>query len=249
MKSRQVVSLICLTALLISAACKITAPEIAMAQEAQVINSAFDRTISVQPSDISKIEIHSLDKNGHRYGSFKKLFKALKEKGQQPSALINAGMVEPDGSAVGLLIVAGSRLHEINLMQGKGNFFMGKKGVFGITKKGKAEIFEPSAKSNFENFEYATQSGPLLIQQGRIVAEDDWRNPKSRSAVGISVDGSVTFVQDSSKGLRQLAEDGIKAGFKDMLFLDGGGYDCIATNESEVEANYIGIYAGIISIR
>ncbi len=249
MRSRHVVILICLAALVILVVNTNTAPENAIAQETQVTNSAFDRAISVHPSEISKIEIHSLDKNGHRYGSFKKLFKALKERGQQPSALINAGMVEPDGSAVGLLIVAGSWLHEVNLMQGKGNFFMGKKGVFGITKEGKAEIFEPSAKSNFENFAYATQSGPLLIQEGRIVAEDDWRNPKSRSAVGISVDGSVTFVQDSSKGLRQLAEDGIKAGFKDMLFLDGGGYDCIATNESEAEANYIRIYAGIISIR
>lgn len=246
MRSHRAVSLLCLSALILPAACKFTTPDSVQAQEVQAQLAAFDKAVSVPPQEVKGIKIYSMNQPHQRGGTFQNLFEALKRAGRKPAALINGGMVEPDGSAVGLLIVDGAEVHRVNLHAGTGNFYMGKKGAFAITKDNKAEIFEPTAGISYDRFNYATQSGPLLIQNGTIVAGADWRNAKSRSAVGISDDGSVTFVQDSSKGLRELAEDGKRAGFQNMLYLDGGGYDCIA--RSEREANSGMKYAAIISV-
>lgn len=211
-------------------------------------NGTFDRVVEVAPENAKRIKIYYKDAKGVSYGSISNLFERLKERGVTPKALINGGMVDVDGKPVGLLIVDGSLIRGLNLHKGKDNFSMGKHGVFAITKRGKAIVFNPEEKrgSLLRSLQYATQSGPLLVSHGKVVAGKDWNKPNSRSAVGVTKDGGAVFVQSNSIGLHAFAEACRKRGLQDVLYLDGGSYNCIAREPSE--ANLVQRYAGIIAV-
>ncbi|MCX6379971.1 MAG: phosphodiester glycosidase family protein [Armatimonadetes bacterium] len=212
-------------------------------------DSVFERVVEVAPEQAKRVKIYYKDAKGVSYGSLANLFEQMKAKDIKPKALINGGMVDIDGKPVGLLIVDGNTIRGLNMHNGKENFSMGKHGVFAITKSGKALVFNPAERRSgafLRSLKYATQSGPLLVSHGKIVAGKDWNRLNSRSAVGVTKAGGVVFVQSASIGLRAFAEACRKRGMWDALFLDGGGYSCVAREPSE--ANFVQRYAGIISV-
>lgn len=229
-------------------ACRSSPPIQDAARSNSSSDSVFERVVEVAPEQAKRVKIYYKDAKGVSYGSLANLFEQMKAKNIKPKALINGGMVDIDGKPVGLLIVDGNTICGLNMHNGKENFSMGRHGVFAITKSGKALVFNPAERRGgafLRSLKYATQSGPLLVSHGKIVAGKDWNRLNSRSAVGVTKAG-VVFVQSASIGLHAFAEACRRRGMWDALFLDGGSYNCVAREPSE--ANFVQKYAGIISV-
>ncbi len=144
----------------------------------------------------SEIRLYHRDyMTGEPYGSFSALSSALWRQHQFIVFAMNGGMYHRDLSAVGLYIENGNETTSISTSGGWGNFHMQPNGVFFI-EKGGAGVLETSAYLNANKKpEFATQSGPMLVIDGklhpRFLADSD--SFKRRNGVGVSPDGVVHF--------------------------------------------------------
>jgi uncharacterized protein YigE (DUF2233 family) len=138
----------------------------------------------------------------------------------------NAGMFHPDYSPVGLYIENGRELVRANAKSGYGNFHMKPNGIFYVGGQG-AGILETGAfLRQRPQAEFATQSGPLLVLDGRLHPRfsREGGSRKYRNGVGVRDASAVVFA---------ISEDEVSFGsfarlFRDRLncanalFLDGG---------------------------
>ena len=83
-----------------------------------------------------------------------------------PIALMNAGMFHPDHRPVGLEILEGEITSSINLDTGQGNFFLLPNGVFAVDRYNHPHILSSTTFDPSLHWRFATQSGPLLLQDG-----------------------------------------------------------------------------------
>lgn len=161
------------------------------------------------------------DAGGKAYGSLAALAKT------EPFVLaMNAGMYHEDRSPVGLHIENGVEQSPLNLGDAPGNFFMKPNGVFYVGRDGSAGVMESSAfaASGIEP-EQATQSGPMLVIDGRMHPrfEEDGASRYIRNGVG--ADGGSRVVLAISRqpvslgGFARLFRD--ELGVKNALFFDG----------------------------
>lgn len=139
----------------------------------------------------SKIAILWKDGKGNIITSFQKLKQVMPD----VSYAMNGGIYMADLTPCGLLVQEGRKLRPLKILKGgNDNFSMQPQGVFAITKTGKAIIVAAiDAKPN--EYNYATQSAPMLVINGQI----NPRLTKSESAVvrngvGILPDGRVLLV-------------------------------------------------------
>jgi uncharacterized protein YigE (DUF2233 family) len=159
------------------------------------------------------------------YGSLAALAAALKTKGERLMFAMNAGMFKEDQSPVGLYIEDRRKLHEADTRGGVSNFHMKPNGVFwigdsvaGITETSRYLASPPSAR-------YATQSGPMLIINGKIHPRirPDGTSLKTRNGVGTCDGGAVAFAIAEEPvtfdAFARLFRDGL--GCQNALFLDG----------------------------
>ncbi|MBD9372659.1 phosphodiester glycosidase family protein [Rhizobium sp. ARZ01] len=108
---------------------------------------------------------------------------------------MNAGMYHPDYAPVGLLVENGIVRRPLNLDDGHGNFFLKPNGVFYVGR-GTAGVMGAEAYARARpEVAYATQSGPMLVIDGRIhprfLPQSDSLN--IRNGVGMMPDGRVAF--------------------------------------------------------
>jgi uncharacterized protein YigE (DUF2233 family) len=159
--------------------------------------------------------------DGEAYASFDRLTQT--ERGLVFA--MNAGMYHKDWSPVGLYVESGHELKRANTANGPGNFHMKPNGVFyatadraGVLETGRFLRQKPRA-------EIATQSGPMLVIDGKIHPKisEDGVSRKMRNGVGVRdphtaifaiSDGPVTFGE-----FARLFKDGL--GTPNALFLDG----------------------------
>ena len=132
---------------------------------------------------------------GKPYGSFEALSSALWRQHSFVTFAMNGGMYHRDLSPVGLHIENGVEVSQISTAGGWGNFHMQPNGVFFVDGKS-AGVLETSAYLNANRKpEFATQSGPMLVIDGklhpRFLPESDSLN--TRNGVGVSSDGMVHF--------------------------------------------------------
>jgi uncharacterized protein YigE (DUF2233 family) len=138
----------------------------------------------------------------------------------------NAGMFDPGLKPVGLYIEGGKELVRVNTRSGFGNFHMKPNGVFylagnaaGILETGAYLKERPAA-------DLATQSGPMLVINGRLHPRFDAQSTslKMRNGVGIRDAHTVIFAisegEVSFAAFARLFKDGL--GCNNALFLDGG---------------------------
>ena len=139
---------------------------------------------------------------------------------------MNAGMYDSRQLPVGLYVEGGRQLKTANTLAGYGNFHLKPNGVFyasgqkaGVMETGRYLRERPRA-------EIATQSGPMLVIDGRIhpkFSEDSDASRKIRNGVGVGDGQSAIFA---------ISEDYVTFGefahlFRDALncqnalFLDG----------------------------
>lgn len=139
---------------------------------------------------------------------------------------INGGMYGDDLKALGYYVEKGERLKELDRGEGSGNFYMKPNGVF----FGSGGSWRVMGSNTFFNTvgdrpEFGTQSGPLLLDGGKLHPEvqDDGPSKAIRNAVGVDAAGKAHFViSDAPVSFGQLARyyrDVLKV--PNALYLDG----------------------------
>ena len=138
----------------------------------------------------------------------------------------NAGMFDPALKPVGLYVEQGQELVRANAKSGYGNFHMKPNGVFYVSG-GMAAVAETRAfLKQHPHADLATQSGPMLVINGRLHPRFDPHSTslKTRNGVGVRADGKVIFAisqgEVSFDAFARLFRDGLNC--PNALFLDGG---------------------------
>jgi uncharacterized protein YigE (DUF2233 family) len=165
------------------------------------------------------------DASGAPYGSFRALKTDLARQGLALPFAMNGGMYHRDRSPVGYYVEGRRKLTEAVTGSGPGNFHMRPNGIFFI-EGDTAGVMETRAflKRN-RRPDYATQSGPMLVINGRLhprfIANSDFK--KRRNGVGIVNRHEVVFaISDSDVSFHDFAtlfRD--KLACRNALFLDG----------------------------
>lgn len=139
---------------------------------------------------------------------------------------MNAGMFDDSGKPIGYYVKDGERGHELNRNDGAGNFHMKPNGVFfGTGGKWRVMTAEDFYSKVGDRPDFGTQSGPMLLIDGKLHPEitDDGPSRTIRNGVGVDGAGRAHFV---------ISEDAVSFGklaryFRDVLktpnalYLDG----------------------------
>lgn len=165
------------------------------------------------------------DAAGKPYESLSRLAKAT----PRLAFAMNAGMYHPDLAPVGLYVEDGRELAPASRTNGPGNFHMKPNGVFyvstgavpraGVIETGRYLRLRPRA-------EIATQSGPMLVIEGRIHPKisEDGPSKKIRNGVGVRDGGRTAVFAISDRpvsfgAFARLFKDDL--GCANALYLDG----------------------------
>ena len=189
--------------------------------------------------------------DGKFYGSLRALADALKAKGETLVFAMNAGMFGEDQSPVGLYVENRRKLHEANTRGGATNFHLKPNGVFwvgdgvaGVTETTRYLAQTPPAR-------YATQSGPMLVVEGRIhpKIKPSGTSQKIRNGVGACQGGAIVFaIADDPvtfDAFARLFRDGL--GCRNALFLDGSVSSLYAPDlNRDDELTPIGPIVGVV---
>jgi uncharacterized protein YigE (DUF2233 family) len=173
----------------------------------------------------STIRIHDLDPAKQPYKTFKALAGKLWSDGIFLRIAMNGGMYQPDFSPVGLYVENGVEKQKLNTNAGWGNFHLLPNGVFYLLA-GRAGVMEAKAfaLSGIKPL-YATQSGPMLVIDGKIHPKFDPQSVslKKRNGIGVAADGQVIFAVSEGQvrfhDFATLFRDVL--GCRNALFLDG----------------------------
>jgi uncharacterized protein YigE (DUF2233 family) len=164
------------------------------------------------------------NENGKNYGSLQNLRLDVESKGGRLLFAMNGGMYKQDRSPQGLYIEEGSTLALRDTAGGNGNFYLKPNGIFYITKDNKAGISATSNFSKESNIRYATQSGPILVIEGKLhpAVKEGSPNVQVRNGVGILPDGKIIFAMSKVKtNFYDFAEYFRSKGCRNVLYLDG----------------------------
>jgi uncharacterized protein YigE (DUF2233 family) len=186
------------------------------------------------------IRLYWKGSDGSAYGGFSRLADALKARGRQLRFAMNAGMYETDLSPVGLFIEEGKQQHKVDTRDGASNFHLKPNGIFYIGS-GAAGVLETSRFiSAAPAARYATQSGPMLVIDGRIhpKIQSTGTSAKIRNGVGVRDGALVTFAISEEPvtfyAFARLFRDGLNC--PNALFLDGSVSSLFAPNLKRADA-------------
>ena len=99
-------------------------------------------------------------------------------------------MYDEAGQPIGLLVMDGKQVHAINRRKGGGNFHLLPNGVFLIRKDGRPEVVASDAYKSSPDIAFATQSGPMLVIDGKLhpAFDADGESRYVRNGVAIAPD-------------------------------------------------------------
>lgn len=158
-------------------------------------------------------------------GSFAAVNDTLAPTGQQLGFAMNAGMYHPDRAPVGLFVQDGLAQSTIVTNDGPGNFGLLPNGVFCVGDTF-AVIESRSYAASLPNCRYASQSGPMLVIDGKLHPKFLRGSPSKliRNGVGVSADGSMAVFAIANDPVNfhafaRLFRDGL--GLPNALYFDG----------------------------
>jgi uncharacterized protein YigE (DUF2233 family) len=197
----------------------------ALAQEVCAPRQAENRSYTVCTVDLRRYAVRLFWKgaDGEVLGSFDRL-RATPD-GSRLVFAMNGGMYHEDQSPVGLYVENGRELKKANTAAGPGNFHLKPNGVFFVAGQ-TAGVLETSRylKQRLK-VDHATQSGPMLVIDGRIHPKISENGPSRKIRNGVGV-------RDRHKAVFAISDEPVTFGefarlFKDelgcenALFLDG----------------------------
>jgi uncharacterized protein YigE (DUF2233 family) len=170
-----------------------------------------------------KVRLFWKGPDGQAYGSFDRLRQGMR--GSELVVAMNGGMFDHDLAPVGLFIENGQQLKRANTADGPGNFHLKPNGVFfvsgtraGVLETGRYLRQRPAT-------DFATQSGPMLVIDGRIHPRISAHGTsrKIRNGVGMRDQHTVVFAISNEPvtfhAFARLFRD--ELGCDNALFLDG----------------------------
>lgn len=170
------------------------------------------------------IQFYWKDENGKPFMLLQNLKTHLEQKGKKLRFAMNGGMYMENTTPLGLFIQNGKVLRPLNTRKASGNFYMQPNGVFYLTTSSEAKITETSQFQPDPTIKYATQSGPMLIINGKLNPKfkKDSDNLNVRNGVGILPDGKVIFAMSKEAiNFYEFAQFFQKHGCPQALYLDG----------------------------
>jgi uncharacterized protein YigE (DUF2233 family) len=143
-----------------------------------------------------RIELFAAGRTQAPVRSFADLEASLGKRADSVAFAMNAGMFDEDGRPIGLAIVEGKSVHAINRRKGGGNFHLMPNGVFQVRRDGRAEIVTSANWKPSPDIGTATQSGPMLVIDGKLhpAFDSDGSSRHIRNGVGIAPEGKPRFV-------------------------------------------------------
>ena len=158
-------------------------------------------------------------------GSFAAVEGSLAATGQQLGFAMNAGMYHPDRSPVGLLVQEGAAKSTLITSDGPGNFGLLPNGVFCVGDSF-AVIESHTYLANFPKCRFASQSGPMLVIEGKLHPKflAGSQSKFIRNGVGVSANGATAVFAISNEPVNfhafaRLFRDGL--GLPNALYFDG----------------------------
>ncbi|AXG70152.1 phosphodiester glycosidase [Kordia sp. SMS9] len=142
------------------------------------------------------------DAQGTIYGNAKNLKTKLQAKGQELIFMMNGGMYKKDQSPQGLYIENGIVKAPLDTTQkGYGNFYLQPNGVCYITEENRSIITTTKAFKGTKSIKYATQSGPMLVIDGKLHNKftRGSKNLHIRNGVGVLPNGNLLFAMSKEK--------------------------------------------------
>ncbi|OOG54463.1 phosphodiester glycosidase family protein [Rhodanobacter sp. C03] len=163
------------------------------------------------------------------YGNIEALRQWGNAHGQRLLFATNAGIYDKQFAPLGLYVENGKTVVPLNLSHGNpasGNFSLLPNGVFAVYPDGHAAIRTSAAfKADGKPVQWATQSGPMLLIDGKLNEQfvDDSASLKWRSGVCVKTPSEVIFAVSEAPvnfhTFGRLFRD--QLGCRDALYLDG----------------------------
>lgn len=173
----------------------------------------------------NELKFYWKDKNGNNYKNFQNLKSDLERQNKKLIFAMNAGMFQVDLKPLGLFIENGIQKHRLNKVQNAyGNFYLQPNGVFYLTKENKAVVCPTKNFQINNSINYATQSGPMLLIDGKIHSKltKGSKNLNIRNGVGVLPNGDLLFAMSKTPiNFYDFASFFKKNGCKNALYLDG----------------------------
>lgn len=164
--------------------------------------------------------------DGKPMRNFDTLDTRLGERFPQLAFAMNGGMYDDKGAPIGYYVEDGAVQVPLNRKDGPGNFHMKPNGVFYGDASGWHVVnTDDFAKAKPDHVRFATQSGPMLVIDGKLHPDisENGTSLQIRNGVGVSADGSAWFaISDEPVSFGRFARlfrDQLKA--PNALFLDG----------------------------
>jgi len=165
------------------------------------------------------------DKSGEIYGNFQRLKTDLLAENRELVFAMNGGMYLKDQSPQGLYIENGVTYARLDTVKsGFGNFYMQPNGIFYLTTDLKAVVCPTGEFKNDGDILYATQSGPMLLIEGKMHSKfrKGSSNIHIRNGVGILPKGELLFAMSKEKiNFYDFASYFKRKGCQNALYLDG----------------------------
>jgi uncharacterized protein YigE (DUF2233 family) len=192
------------------------------AQKVNTYNSEFvSYTVNPRKQDL---KLYWKDNKQEKFRNILKLKTWLGKKHKTLVFAMNAGMYKEDNSPLGLFIDNGKIITTLNTATRKGNFYMNPNGVFYVTTNKQPVICATKDFKYNAKIKYATQSGPMLLINGKIntAFKQGSSNLNIRNGVGILSDNRVVFVMSKTAiNFYDFADYFKSIGCINALYLDG----------------------------
>jgi uncharacterized protein YigE (DUF2233 family) len=196
--------------------------------------------------------------SGQPFGDIESLRSWGQAHGQRLVFAANAGIYDRAFAPLGLYVENGKTLVPLNLSHGNpasGNFSLLPNGVFAIYPDGHAAVrTSHDFKADGKPVQWATQSGPMLLIDGKLNENfvDDSASLKWRSGVCVKTPTEVVFAVSETPvnfhTFGRLFRD--KLGCRDALYLDGSISQMYVAGEGYTGAPALLVkpYAGIFAV-
>ncbi len=166
----------------------------------------------------------------------------------------NGGIFEPDFKTSGLLIQEGKLIQDLNVREGKGNFYLKPNGVFFLSQNGKPMIRDAEEFKFYKGeVSMGIQSGPTLVLKGGIHPRfnEGSKNIRLRSGVGVDRDGNIVFAISKGKvnfyDFASLFLDELSC--KNALYLDGVISEMYCKDSSKNISEFTQNFGSIIYVK
>ncbi len=185
--------------------------------------------------------------------TFDKLKHMLGEK-QTLVFAMNAGMYNEEFAPIGYTVIDNNQVLSLNLRHGKGNFHLMPNGVFWWDNHG-FYITESQTMGNMlksgEKPNFATQSGPMLVIDGKVhdKFKEKSKSKKIRNGVGVCDNGMLKFVTSDTPvnfyNFAKLFQQDLHC--DNALFLDGGIATALyAPDVQRKDTKNMGVMIGLV---